>query len=194
MELIHSTGTKQQYKNSIPSKVKLMIHNQFPGVELISPVYAGKGARCYTSPDRKVYSGSTVRVGFKNHPFYKGFSGALLYKLQKKHTYDVSCTRLLMAWEVRESGELFIVSHLIGYDKGRGWNKNRLAKLMKRHRIVADMRHGPIEDAWLMYDNTVLMARVDVIRERAYYKLEMTISEGSINEDTRRPWYIDMRR
>jgi hypothetical protein len=37
--------------NDPPSKVKLIIHNQFPGTELVSPVYAGEGTICYLSLD-----------------------------------------------------------------------------------------------------------------------------------------------
>jgi hypothetical protein len=42
-----------------------------------------------------------------------------------------------------------------------------------------------------MHDNTVLMTSLNVTREECY-KLEMTISEGSIKDDTQRPHYIDM--
>jgi hypothetical protein len=34
------TDTTQSSQNDTPSKVKLMIHHQFPGIELVSPIYA----------------------------------------------------------------------------------------------------------------------------------------------------------
>jgi hypothetical protein len=40
----------------------------------------------------------------------------------------------------------------------------------------------------------VFMTRVNVTCEEEYYKLEMTISEGSVQDDTRRIRYIDVDR
>jgi hypothetical protein len=51
-----------------PSKVKLIIHHQFPGIELVSPICAGKCATCYLSPDQSVVVGSTTQAGFNINP------------------------------------------------------------------------------------------------------------------------------
>jgi hypothetical protein len=185
MELIRRVSSKRQYKDSIPSKVKLIIHHQFPNIELVSPVYVGNGARCL-SPDQTIDVGSAVQVDFKCS------SGALSYKLQRKNeSNDATCTQLLIAWEVRDSGEFFVVPNIIAHDKSHIWDETRLEKLTGDCRVLG-MRHGSIEDTWLMYDNTVLMIRVNVICEAKCYKLEVIISEGSIKDDTQRPRYIDL--
>jgi hypothetical protein len=53
------------------------------------------------------------------------------------------------------------------------------------------MQRNSIEETYLMRDHTVLMKRVNIIRKEEYCELEMTIAEGSINEDTQRLWYFD---
>jgi hypothetical protein len=47
----------------------------------------------------------------------------------------------------------------------------------------------------LIHDNTVLITRMNVTREEECYKLEITVAESSIeNNDTQRPYYIDLDR
>jgi hypothetical protein len=82
---------------------------------------------------------------------------------------------------------------LIEYDKGSVWDKDSLMRIAKQHKPF-NIQHVPIEDTWLMPGNRVLMTRVNVIREGKFHKLEMTISETSIKDDTQRPWYIGMDR
>jgi hypothetical protein len=64
-----------------PLEVKLIIHNQFPGVELVSPVYASEGAKRYLSPDQSVDFGSTTQAGFDIDLNQDEPTGALIYKL-----------------------------------------------------------------------------------------------------------------
>jgi hypothetical protein len=67
-------------------------------------------------------------------------------------------------------------------------------KLFEDYRPCYIQQYGPIESTYLIHDNNVLMERVNTTREAEYYKLEMTISEGSIKDGTWRPRYIDVDR
>jgi hypothetical protein len=46
----------------------------------------------------------------------------------------------------------------------------------------------------LIHNNIGLKTRLNITREEEYCKLEMTITETSIKDDTRRLQYIDMDR
>jgi hypothetical protein len=195
---ISDTGTIQPHQNNVPSKVILTIHNQFPGIELIFPVYVGKGVTCHLSPDKIVDVGSTTQIGFNIDPDLDESTGVLMYKLNRKNTdqpneEEAICIQLFTVWKACRSEEFWVVSNLIEHDKSRVRSRNKLMQIAKGCRAF-NAPHSPIEDTWLIRDNTVLMTRVSVTREEESYKLEMTVSEGSIKDDTQRPCYIGLSR
>jgi hypothetical protein len=96
-------------------------------------------------------------------------------------------------WKVNSSKEFYVYSSLIEYDKSHVWDRDKLTKMTEYCKMF-NIQHCPIEETYLMHDNKVLMTRLDVTREAECYKLEMTISEASINKDTQRPRYVDMDR
>jgi hypothetical protein len=116
MTSTYGTDANQQYQNGSPSKVKLVIHHQFPGIELISPEYYEEGATCYLSPDWRVTVGSTTKAGFdidsKNESI-----GTLLYKIQRKNTNQSggkeTWIQLIINWKVSNSKEFCVISRLI---------------------------------------------------------------------------------
>jgi hypothetical protein len=125
-----------------------------------------------------------------------------MYRLQRKNVdqsneedisseEEATCIQLVMIWEIDSPKEFHVDSYLIEHDKGHVWNGDRLMKLASKYELV-DIRHSLIEDTYLMHDNTVLMTSWNTTHEEERYKLEMTISEASIKDDSRRPWYIDV--
>jgi hypothetical protein len=195
-------GITQSLQDSAPSEVKLIIHNQCPGIELVSPMYVSNGAICHLSLDQRVDVGSTMQVSFSiNHDQIESI-GALMYKLQKKNTEQSSDNiifskdeaiyiQLLIIWKVNNSSkEICAVSRLI--EKDCIWDRDRLMELVERY-ILLSIQCGPTEDTWLMRDNTVLMTSLSIARE-VYYKVEMTISKTSIRDDTQRIRYIGLYR
>jgi hypothetical protein len=208
-KLFNSTSTRgagvnRQCKNNAPSKVKLVIYHRLPGVELISPVYACNGAKRRLSPYKRVITGSTAQASFSIDPTQDASIGILMYELRRRNAKqfnksaifsedEARRTQIFIIWKINSSEEFCAVSSLIEHDKSCVWDRDRLMKLAKWYKPF-DVQHGPIELAYLMRDNTVLMTRVNVTREKERYKLEMTISEGSIKYDTQRPDYIDLDR
>jgi hypothetical protein len=197
MTSIHDTGAILEQSTDASLKVNLMIHHQFPGIELVSPICACDGATCYLSPDQSVVVGFTTQAGFNIHPDKNESIGILMYELntdppnKEAISNEEVCIQLVMIWKVHESGRFYAYSFLIEHDKNRVWDE--LMELARRYESFI-MQHGPIEDTWLMRDHTVLMIRANVAFEEEYYKLEMTISEGSINKYTWRIWYIDVEK
>jgi hypothetical protein len=66
MELTNSNHANiiQSGQDDAPSEVKLVIHNQCLGTELISPLYYNNVTMCYLSLDQIVYAGSTMQASF----------------------------------------------------------------------------------------------------------------------------------
>jgi hypothetical protein len=195
---ISDVDSIQSYHSCAPVEVKLTIHHQFPGVELVSPVYAGNGTTCYLSPDQRVDVGSTTQAGFKLDFPYECSTDILMYKLQRKNIdqsddEEAISTQFFMIWEVDSFRNFCTVSYLIEHDEGKVWDEDKLMDLAERYSIH-QIQYGHIEETWLMRDNTVLMTCLNVTYEEECYKLEMTISEASMRDDTRRPRYIDVDR
>jgi hypothetical protein len=189
--------------NVTPSKVKLIIHHQFPGVELVSPFYDCYGATCYILPDQSVDVGSTTQAGFNIDHTQSESIGILMYKLQRKNADQsdeeiifsedqATYLQLAMVWEINRSKVFHLFSRPIKHDKSIVWDGDNLVKLISLCRAF-DLQHGPIEETHLIYDNMVLMTTLDVTHEECY-KVEMTISEGSIKYNTWKPRYIGLNR
>jgi hypothetical protein len=195
------TSIIQPYRNDTPSKVKLTIHNQFPDIELVFPMYSGDDVVCYLPPDQKVDAGSTTRVGFNINFSWRDPAGVLMYKLNRKNVKqfnkgaisnedEAGCVRLLVAWKINYFNEFHVLSFLMEHDKGRIWDIDMLVGSADDCGPY-DMQHGPIEKTWLMRDNTALLTRMNVTLKECY-KLDLTISKTSIKDDTWRPPYFDM--
>jgi hypothetical protein len=193
-----SNGITQSLVNPAPLKVKLMIDHQFPDIELISPIHAGKGATCYPSHDQRVDAGSTTQARFSFNPTRMVSMGALMYKVQRKHNDQsnedkTTCTQLFIIWEAKGSKEFRVVSDMIEHDQSYVWNRVGLMKLAERYELY-NIKHRPIEETYLMYNNTVLMTSLNLTREDGCYKIELTLSETSMKGNTQRPWCIDLDR
>jgi hypothetical protein len=155
----------------------------------------------YISPDQRVDVGSTMQAGFNIDLTQDEVIGVLMYRLQRRNTdqsdegtmssEDASYIQLVMIWKVNRPGEFLVVSDLVEHDKGHIWSRDMLMGLTNCYGLF-NIRHGPIENTWLMCDHKVLMTSLNMAYEKECYKLEMTTSETSVKDDTRMPWYIDL--
>jgi hypothetical protein len=197
------TDTIRSCQNDLPAKIRLVIHNQFPGIELVSPVYVSNNATDYLSSNQKVDVGATMQVDF-NIASWKESVNAFIYKLQRKNIdqsnenntsseEEATCTQLVIMWTFNSYGMSCIHPFLIEHDEGRVWNVYDLVELTEDHKIFYT-QYALTEDTWLMRDNSVLMTSLNETCEDGCYKLEMTISEASMKDDTQRIMYIDMDR
>jgi hypothetical protein len=190
------TDSIQACQNDTLPKMKLVINNQFPGIELVSPLYYSNGAVCYLSPDQRVDVGSTMQAIFNIDPDQGLSTVALIYTLQRKdvdqsNEEEVTCIRLFVNWMFFSPEEIYIALDLIEYDRDHVWDNDGLFNLALYYRPV-DIQDNIIEETYLMYDNTVLMERANITYEGECCKLEITISETSIKDDTRRIQYIGL--
>jgi hypothetical protein len=65
----------------VKEALNITIHNQYPSLELTSPVYFSTGTTCHASPSQKTDIGATVDISFGIDPKQEDFKCALLYKL-----------------------------------------------------------------------------------------------------------------
>jgi hypothetical protein len=59
--MIETHVSTKQKRIISASKIELMIHHQFAGIELVSPVYASHNARCSLQPEQRVSDGSIMQ-------------------------------------------------------------------------------------------------------------------------------------
>jgi hypothetical protein len=187
----------QSRQNDAPSKLKLTIHHQSPGIELISPVYTIGGATCYLMPDQRLNVGSTTQVGFNIDPNQEESIGTLMYKIQRNNidqsnensisNENETCIQLAITWKVYKSGKFYVYPFLIEHDKDRVLDRDELVRLAKRYKL-SNIQRNSIEYTRLIHDNLMLMTGVTLSNEGECCKIDVTISEASIN------WYIQKLR
>jgi hypothetical protein len=199
------TDTIQSLQSDTTPNVRLIIHHQFLGTKLASPVYIGYGVTCSLSPEQKVDVGSTMQASFNIDPSQEESIGILIYKLQMEdfdssdeeiisEEEETTCTQLVMIWKAHISGEFYVDSFLIEHDRNHFWDRDGLMKLVKYRRLF-NVQHGPVESTWSLHDDTVLVINLNVTHEEECRILEMTTYEGSTdNEDSQRPWHVDVDR
>jgi hypothetical protein len=83
-----NTDSTQSCHSDALSKMKLIIHNQFPGIELVSSVYYSDVTTCCLSPIYRVATGSTIQTDFDIDPDQEESISILMYKLQRDNFYQ----------------------------------------------------------------------------------------------------------
>jgi hypothetical protein len=173
-----------------------MIHHQFPDIELVSPIYANRFARCDLRPGQNVNAGSVMQTCIKFNPKRNNPIGILMYKLKRKNTdksnEEATCIQLVMIWRVNKSKSFNAASLLIGHDKFQTWNRHKLMKLTEVVYKPYDIQQCPVEETSLLHNNMVLSTRVNITREEKCCKLEVAIDETSGEGDTLRPPCLDV--
>jgi hypothetical protein len=185
--------------------LRITIHNQYPGLELISPVYFSSDTPCHISPSQQTDAGTIMKASFGRYSKQEEFRGILLYKLQKKHTAksdnqsDNSMTSIentktslyfLVLWDVGYDDHVFRVC-LVEYD--RTLDGDDLWRLHYKYEYVIRNYYKSRTITWSMYDGAVMETRFDKTY-RSDYKLDIVISEGTKKYIVEKPIRIDLKR
>jgi hypothetical protein len=195
------------------------VYNQYPDIELVSPVCFCNRRKHYEYHVERMDIGTMMKVGFR-FEFNKLSGGILVYKVQKKentkydyqHNTDITPTeavediskmmRLLVVWKGDNHWRLERRILLVEHDNELVLNEDKLAKLYdKIYNMPLEVYNwtrkydsdGIYKSTWLMYDDIVLEAADEVIYERGY-ELKITISKGDRNLDAMKPMWIDSTR
>jgi hypothetical protein len=195
--------TASFYKRAL----NITIRNLYPDLDLTSPVYCNNGALCYVPPRQQIHTGSTMKASFGMVIMQYNFEGALLYKLQRRHatrTYNqpnssVAYTKdtatnihLLVVLDVKDHPPKFSAC-LIEYADYFTWDEDKLWALYKKYRNRFHTNYKSSIITWLMNDGTVVETKLDATH-RFDYKLNIVLSEGIREHNTRRPMEVDPKR
>jgi hypothetical protein len=207
MESTHDVDTIQSHQNNTPSRVALVIHHQFPGIELTSLLYYGNGAVCPQLSDQQIDIGTKRKYGFEIYAIQDDFVSALLFKLQRSTdgqcNMDASTTetdknvtryvQMLVAWKVTDS-KSFVYIVLIEHIKEFTCNEEALKKLYYENHDQFKEYDDTISDTWLVDSNVVLKTTFSARSLKKNFELSISISEEERNDYSMRPFCIDLER
>jgi hypothetical protein len=184
------------------------IHNKYPDIELVSPVYFCAGGAYYEYPVEKTSVGVMMTFDFRFDPDQGASGGILMYEIRKKEdiisdfqsSIDTiyaktieeasKMMRLLVIWKTEHLEEPRANAILVEYDHGLVLDEDKLAKL---YRNVNDIPYDRYRYAWSMRKNTILEIRRELVWEKGL-ELGITISGRFRDQNTIRPMWIDSER
>jgi hypothetical protein len=187
--------------------LNITIHNQYPDLQLTSPVYCSKNATCRVFPSQQVGFGTTVEASFGIDFMQNYYEGALLYKLQRNHITETdnqsnsSATSiknaaanmyLLVIWDTIDSSHKFCVC-LIECTNDFTWDEGKLCTLYKEYEYQFCRDYKSRIITWLMHGDAVMKTRFDITYGSGY-NLDIIISEGIGKYSMVRPMKINSKR
>jgi hypothetical protein len=187
--------------------LSITIHNQYPGLELTSPVYCSSNTTYCVPSDQQTDTNNTMEASFGIDTKRGVFKGALLYELQRKcairtenrpnHStafIEDSTTNiyLLVVWDVINECADFPVCLLECTDDFT-WDEDKLWTLRHQYNdiLLKDYNYRTI--TWLIRGDTVIKTRRDIIYG-SDYKLDIVISEETGKYFMDRSMKIDPER
>jgi hypothetical protein len=186
-----------------PGTMVMTVHNQYPDIELVSPMYFFNRCIYNEYPLERTDTGAIMKIEFRYDLDQDKPRGILMYKAQRKtrsnHRASIDkliedaleTMRLLVTWKIECSGELKVNIMLVEYGDEIVLNEDKLAQLYEK---VNDIPSSYISrHTWLMYDNTVLMV-VHKVVQKVILELDITIFEEPSSIDIIRPMWIDLSR
>jgi hypothetical protein len=177
----------------------IFVRNQCSNFELVSPIYFGHNAIWIEFPDQKVDANTVAVASFGRDIVKNEFSGALIYKLQRKNiesnypsnmdnTKNTSTsTQLLIMWGSNDRSEISLHTLLIKHSNEITWDEDKLKKL---HAMYHDLleKDKVVRYTWLLDDVTVLKT---VLKwEYRRNMTEIIISECTREEDSKEPLWV----
>jgi hypothetical protein len=187
----------------------MTVHNQYPEIELVSPVYFCNYSTYYEYPVERTDVGTVMKISFRFNLDQDESSGILMYELRRKsnarsgHQSSIDIisakaieealkmTRLLVTWDIKCSGGPRVNLVLVEYNESV-LSEDKLARLYDK---VKDIRsvHCLTSCTWLMCDDTALNIHRELVLKRGI-ESKITISEGVKDRHTVKPMWIGLER
>jgi hypothetical protein len=187
--------------------LNITIHNQYSGLELISPVYFSDGTTYRVSPSQQTDASNTMVTSFGIDPRRKDFKCVSLYELQRKYvtetdnqsdnsTISIENTAtymyLLVAWVVKDYVHKFCAC-LIEFTDDFTWDEDKLWTLYEEYNDQFYMDYEPRVITWSMNDDVVVKMKLDV-KYGSDYELDIVIFEGAWEGDMKESIKINPKR
>jgi hypothetical protein len=187
--------------------LNITIHNLYPDLALISPLYCSNGITCHVSFSRKIDNGDTMEARFGLVCRQRNFDGVLLYKLQRKYpnkvedrpnnstasTKDTATNMyLLVVWNISYDHHNRYVC-LIECTDDFAWDEDKLWAFYKKYnnQFYLDYRSNII--TWMIHGGTAMKTRCE-LTYGSDYKFDIIISKRTWSYSTKRPIKIDPKR
>jgi hypothetical protein len=184
------------------------VHNQYPDIELASPVYFCNRGVYNEYPVERTDIGAMLKIDF-SFGLDKLPGGILMYEVRRKgntesdHQSSTDATsiegvedtpktmRLLVVWKIEHFGEARAHIVLVEHDKELEWDEDRLSELHQKCWYSLNAWIDPARNNWLLDDGAVLETTSKVMN--GGYRWDIFISEGDI-VNVRKPLWIDVER
>jgi hypothetical protein len=175
----------------------MMVYNQHPDIELVSPTYFCNRGTYNEYPVEKTDAGTMIKIGFR-FGLNKLSEGVLMYevrgkgntKFDQQPSADTMSTevvedtseimRLLVAWKIERPRELGVRIVLVEHDNRLVLNEDKLAELYGK---VNDLPSEYYGHSWLVCNNTVLEVAYETVQEYGF-GLKISISKGVEDMET----------
>jgi hypothetical protein len=186
----------------------MTVYNLHSGIKLASPVYSCNCRPYYGYPIERTYTDAVMKFSFRFDPYQDESGGILVYEVQRKamrsdHRPNIDTIyakvieeaskmmRLLITWKIKRFEKPKVNSTLVEYGNELVLNEDKLAQLYgKVNGISSDYSSS----RWLMYDDTVLEVKHEVVDGKDLELKITTISKRSRIWNPMRPMWIDSER
>jgi hypothetical protein len=184
--------------------LNITIHNQYPDLDLTSPVYFSNGTTCCVSPSHQIGIGTITEASFGIDFHQKDFKCVFLYKLQRKHTTKTdnqpnnSTTsikdrstniHILIVWDFKDNYHRFC-AYLIEFTDDLTWDEDKLWALYEEYNKQFYMNYEPRIITWSVYDNAMMEMKLKV-SYGTDYKLDIVLSRGVGKYSVEKPMEIN---
>jgi hypothetical protein len=183
--------------------VVITVHNQYPGIELLSPVHFCNRCTHYECHSKRIGDDNMVKIEFR-YDFDQDKPGAILmYGLQgeagsnhrsstNKVIEDASkMVGLLVAWRIERSRKLKVNKMLVEYSDELVLDEDKLGQLYDKINDLLPFYTS--KRTWSMSNNTTLAVVYEVVQE-ASLELEIAIYKRFRDSSTIEPVWIDPTR
>jgi hypothetical protein len=192
---------------SFEKVLNITVHNQYPSLELTSPVYFSTNTTNCVPPSRQTDTDSIMKTSFRIDYKQKDLKCVSLYKLQRKHatkidnqhdssTISIENTTtnmyLLVAWVADDYDHKFHVC-LLECTDDFAWDEDKLWSLYEECNDQFHMDDISKIIIWSIHGNAIMKTKLEV-SYGSEYELDIVISEGNRKDDMKEPMKINPKR
>jgi hypothetical protein len=188
----------------------MTIHNQYPDIELTSPVYFYNCGTYNEYPVERTDDSAMMKIEFRFDLGQYESRGILMYEVRKKgnevsnHQSDIDIMhvkltekvskmmRLLVTWKVERLKKPSVHIMLIEHNNNLVLNEDKLAKLYDKINDRSSRYDNPSRCAWLICNNAALVATCKATGKNCP-KLNINISKEDKNKYTKKPMWVNQK-
>jgi hypothetical protein len=188
--------------------IAIAVHNEYPDIELVSPVYFCVDGTYYEYPVERTDKGVMMKFDFRFNPDQDKSGGILMYEIRRKNN-EISdrqsstdtmyakvieeaskMMRFLVIWKIKHVAEHKESIMLVEHDSELVLNEDKLAQLYEN---INEIPYDYYRYTWSMCNNMVLAIKCEE-SWRTSFELEITIFKKLRYQVATRPMRDDSER